>query len=108
MDERKIIEGAIKLLKEKGWHQGHYSGGRGELCAFGALSDSFFSLGHRWPQRWDRQENFDEDYRAFRRAGDMVLEAAGTELSLPSWNDEEGRTLDDVIDAMERAVRACP
>lgn len=108
MDEKRIIEGAIGLLRQHGWHQGSYNGPKGELCAFGALSDSFFVLGQKWPRRWDHTPNFDEDYRAFVRARDMVLLAAETELSLPAWNDSEGRTLDDVLGAMTKALDGGP
>lgn len=105
MTEREIIEGAIRLLRQRGWHQGSYQGRNGELCAFGALSDTFNELCQA-RRLLDDNRRWEAAWRTFLRAKEMVCEAADTDLSLPNWNDQEGRTVGEVLDAMERAARS--
>ena len=102
---QQVIEGAITLLKEKGWTQG--AGARDAkgnrvsetnpeatcYCLVGALSVSARSL----PGSTD-----DTYFNARNRVGD-VLWRRGSQIGLTTFNDQEERKVEDVIELLESA-----
>jgi len=102
---QQVIEGAIKLLKEKGWTQG--AGARDAkgnrvaatnpeatcYCLVGALSVSARSLpGYT-----------DEAYFNVRNRVANALGARWCCIGLTAFNDQEGRKVEDVIELLEAA-----
>lgn len=94
-DARSLISRAAQILRTGGWCQGDYSNyTTGEHCIVGALLAASTVEGQD---------------AAYSRAKTLVRLAIGiypdTGGSIPRWNDEPGRTVDEVLDALERAAR---
>lgn len=105
MRTQQVIEGAIKLLKEKGWTQGagarDAKGNRVDAtnpeatcyCLVGALLVSARSLpGYT-----------DDTYFDVRNRVANALRARGSYIGLTAFNDREGRKVEDVIALLEKA-----
>jgi hypothetical protein len=114
-----ILRGAAQYLQLHGWHQGsNYATGPHTLtppaCALGAIGMATF--GHRIPDDQDHRA----DWRHFQRASDalddyLTLNGAKTTIpelpeqygdcaSVGDWNDAPGRTVGEVITALEAAA----
>jgi hypothetical protein len=113
-DPADILEAAADLLVSEGWCQGaFYRDEKG--MAHGNLSEavSFCAMGAirmvSGVYNLDGEIGFDES-RAAREAR-AVLHAGlnrpvpGLNRPVPAWNDEAGRTADEVVDAMRHAAK---
>jgi hypothetical protein len=96
------LRAAAEVLRRDGWTQGDLGTCDGPKCAVGA---AYYVAS-------DGAEVVYEFFRsdAVRRAeqiADLVADEIGVERSeLPNWNDEPGRTADEVIAALEAAADA--
>lgn len=112
------LRGAADVIRERGWHQGSLIGRGGRVCAVGALSIQAGVLGlmqagvpgemcaEPVQARFDRVESS-------RKA---LCEVLGLKVfyihqgdmyngdQVPDWNDAEGRTVDDVLNGLEKAA----
>jgi hypothetical protein len=91
----EVLRGAAKYLREHGWQQ-HSLGADGRArCAVGAL----------YSAAGDEYTTGAFTARAKRCVEDGIGDP-GLGGALPAWNDAQGRTIDDVIAAFERAAEA--
>jgi hypothetical protein len=79
------------LLRAKGtlangWCQGDYRDGQGRYCVLGAL-------------------DYEVPSKAGKKAIDALNEALGGHISLGTWNDMPGRTVEDVIGFIDRVLQ---
>lgn len=84
----QILDDVIALLKKSGWCQKLPTDENGALCllrAFGVV-----------------ESRFHPGTLLFRDARNQVRKAIGTN-DLDRWNDAEGRTFEDVLEALEKA-----
>ena len=105
-----VLDEAARILRRNGWHQGFYydrskktDGTRFDqcrVCARGAIN-----LASDGPPDNDALPGAAE-------AADALLEwlylsnRLGDALSVADWNDKPGRTVDEVLAALEGAARA--
>ena len=82
MTDNEICKTVAKYIREHGWCQGEYHATDGRVCLVGAL-DSCFS-----------NDYTNGEYRAVQRK----LGVAGP---LSEWNDQEGRTVEEVLTILE-------
>ncbi len=84
------LRAAAELLRAEGWCQGSYGQAGGPRCMDGAILSVT-----AYPGPYDRALS------VMRPVLDIT---ATTPLAI--WNDTPGRTLDEVLDALERAAQA--
>jgi len=87
---REICLKAAERLREVGWRQGGYGGEDGPHCILGAC---------QWAAAW--YTNAAAARMVARRAARAAVQAPCTTIA---WNDEPGRTMEEVIAVLE----ACP
>lgn len=101
------LRGAATMIREKGWCQGSAIGPRGEVCvswavcradprsvilAREAVRDELYRRGV--PPNWQTP--------VWKTPKDKPPET----ISLARWNDEEGRTKEEVLEVLEAAAEA--
>lgn len=107
-DTAKLLRKAAQVLRERGWCQGDYVDDKGCLCVYGAciVASGIEAKPANSIKRF-------EDWAIVRKAEDLVAEplrkAAGVDdsfsrTSVNDWNDDPARTVDEVLDALERAA----
>jgi hypothetical protein len=79
-----VLRKAGDVLRERGWYQGYYKAPDGSVCVLGAMSETMLPA-----TLWDR-------------AIDVADTVAGTD-NLARWNDATGRTVEEVLIAMDAA-----
>lgn len=92
-----ILYRAAEVLGEAGWCQGQARNREGQFCAIGAIREAAVEIvGTR--DSWS-------ETLAIGRMSERVRKEVGSPLySIPRWNDEEGRSAEDVILAMKRTA----
>jgi hypothetical protein len=98
----EVLRKAADEIRRRGWNQGDYGSSVDEystcaVCAMGAVRAALSPIGDAWGGRRTRERLLAE-----RCAIALVEDAAGS--LLPGWNDAEGRTVDEVLDAFSRAA----
>lgn len=88
-----VIDGAIAILKEKGWCQGKLEDAAGQCCLVGAVRKASRNL---------TDCLIETPYLAEEAAWSRLAKVTGTR-ALALWNDRAGRTKDDVIYLLEAA-----
>lgn len=100
----QMFEDAIAHIEEHGWCQGVEVNKTGAVCAYGAFGLATVEWTNEIPVRHgshDRQRVFTVRQRE-------ILELMGIPFAthtVVSWNDADGRTKDEVIDALTRAAK---
>ncbi len=84
----EVILGAIERLERHGWCQGKSIHGA-ERCVFGAIRGAAWSFGGDWC--WMTM-------RRVEAANGIPFE------TIAYWNDEPGRTKEEVVDALRKAL----
>ena len=86
----EVLEHMKENLFERGWCQGQLELETGEVCLSGALATL---------------TNYEEYYALFAlsTALDSIHKAIGG-ASIPGWNDEPGRTFNEVIEVIDKAA----
>lgn len=94
-EARAALKQAACLLREKGWTQNEYArDGEGRPCDPNSPEAvCFCALGAIRRSTLDR--------RAMRKAIDLIKKASKHPNGIDVWNDETGRTADEVIDLLE-------
>lgn len=96
---RQLLLDTAHYIREHGWTQYQAHDGRGAVCLTGALLatiDSAATLGMRGSL-------FISASNAIQ--AEIVLRG-GPDYSLPRWNDQPGRTVEEVLDVLEAAARS--
>ena len=88
MDSSTIFIKTAEVLREAGWGQGAYRPKGGGYCVLGAMNVAA-GLPYDDPS-WLHESPF------------RFLEDEDNQLRLTRWNDTEGRTKEEVIEALER------
>jgi hypothetical protein len=97
---QEVLEKALDVLQEKGWHQKALHGPNGEVCALGAMRDARIEL--FGPGRDDDNVVYNLAYARLTRA--ISPEDWRNVVSIPRWNDDPNRTAEDVILAFKTAT----
>lgn len=100
MKPSEVIREARNILFERGWHQGDLEGVDGSVCAAGALYCA--AIGQPIPSAGNMAliHNSNEPFQYLIQALAPLVEGG-----VGSWNDVNGRTFDEVIDAFDRAEK---
>lgn len=104
-----ILCGAVDVIREHGWTQRTLGDEAGAVCLIGALNVVVWGV----PDLTDgggsygfRRRLGDSGYQArwelFEAAQGKVVEVLGTWF-IPDWNDDPGRTVEEVIQALQTA-----
>jgi len=93
MNVSEVLNKAADLIEEKGWVQEAFSNRYG-YCAIGAIRECIWGkdVPSNSPELWDG---------AIERLVKTVREA-----HIPSWNDAEGRTKEEVIAKLREAANS--
>jgi len=99
----EVLRASAQVLRERGWCQGWYVDGDGStdvdtggaVCLFGALNLVFY--GTPFPP-----EEGDQDPRSATLEAALAIVA--DEGDVAEWNDEPGRTVEEVLAAIETAA----
>lgn len=85
---------AKRILDECGWVQGSYGGPNDGYCLAGALCEASYEIGVLSPAE------------TMYMATDVIPDVRVTErqISLIAWNDEPGRTIDEVMAVLGAAI----
>jgi hypothetical protein len=92
----EILDGAIRAIEERGHAQGAYQEDDGRVCLKGALR---IGAGANAMTTYPDQLNF-------HQAQTHVLSLIYGYCTIPGWNDEEGRTADEVLHLLKAAREA--
>ena len=92
MDPETLFTKAADLLREAGWGQHAYRPKGGGLCVLGALN---VTLGFTY-------DDGDALYEF-----PWLDELRDRQLELSRWNDDEGRTKEEVLEALGRLAVGC-
>lgn len=68
-----------ELIKEKGWCQKYMTDSEGKICLAKAIVQAY--------------KNGDEFFAAWKKISELVTSQGG----IISWNDKEGRTVEEVL-----------
>lgn len=93
---------ADELLTERGWCQGKSVNMRGEMCVLGALQEASVGAG-MWLSRGD--------LGPYLSAMGIFNTVIGVDRNIALWNDESGRSVEDVHLAFKEAIKLaeeCP
>jgi hypothetical protein len=95
MKTSQMLTDALNLLNEKGWCQGARVNDLGQRCISGALEEAL----------WTELSGYTLD--DYANATTYLKQAADSEHQLIStWNDEGGRSFEDVQLAFKKAIHA--
>lgn len=95
----EVLVAAKAYLLKYGWQQDLYGKDGGPRCMVGAVSSALgCPVAHA--------EGHDAAFALARVLGAGDPETARDTIVIPHFNDGEGRTLDEVIDAFDRAILA--
>lgn len=109
-----VLRHAALIIEEHGWNQGNYMDAQGHVCAMGAIGKA---LGAPW---YDSGQGFESSYyriepytshETLHSAAVLALMAKinpgdRAPRGVPEWNDDVGRTRDEVIAALRAAADA--
>ncbi|MFD8117055.1 DUF6197 family protein [Streptomyces microflavus] len=100
----ELLGKALEVLERDGWYQGNYCAGSPReddsgkpVCALGALNRATF--GNAWGARAGEACHSSE---ARERAHNRLFAAIGG--AIPTWNDDPGRTYEDVVLTFKKAM----
>lgn len=107
MKTSELLRKAADEIRRRGWHQGTYAAEGGTLescavCSLGAISAA--ALGS--PVAFADDRSTPATDRAILRLAQAVAGPRAYGLHTVDWNDAEGRTVEEVLDAFERAAVA--
>ena len=91
MKDSEVVERAIEILDQRGWCQCQASDDEGRVCMSWAVGRAAIT------------ERFD-DTRQRGRVLDHISAITGG-LSVPYWNDQAGRTFDEVRDKLTETAK---
>lgn len=99
------LEKAIAVIKERGWYQGYYydqeGDGGGGVCILGAIGVACAGNPEAW---WNPSVGNELEPLAALVRDELGLDAGY--VLLHDWNDDPGRTEEDVILALKKAAVA--
>lgn len=94
----EVLREARRLIQERGWVQGMFSGAGGAICAVGALN--FASAGIvAYPARDSAEEHLNRCAKEYLR---QVLPEDS--ITVEHWNDTPGRTVAEVLAYFDAAI----
>lgn len=95
-----MLRQALDVLRERGWHQGDYYNPDPDstcVCAVGALN-----VASGLPVNFDDVADHPREHAL--RVLSYVVAARSGDRHIPTWNDEDGRTQDEVEAAFAAAI----
>lgn len=94
------LDAAADILITDGWCQGQYSDEQGRVCALGAIGKAIIgnAYGHL-----TSDATAEARYQA--AIGAVAAYRADSVYGIPEWNDEPGRTEDDVHDLLRNTAK---
>lgn len=107
---KEVLEGTKKSLLERGWCQNRVQTPTGERCLLGHLSWWNGGLGsecyseenikHRyWLSGYDMGRDF--------LINNLKKGSRGDAMVLSNWNDAPGRTKEEVLELLDKAIALC-
>lgn len=101
MNIAEVLTRAADVIDERGWCQGEAWAPGGQVCAHGAIWEA---LGIDRID-YDQGELTTGARPVFGAACDAIRRHIGPGRSVTGWNDEPGRTKDDVTAALRAAAK---
>lgn len=105
-----LLARAAELIGERGWHQGDYGNDDGCVCAIGALRAAAAEASGLQKTAVDRAVFFEHfiDRTVFDVMVDAttMLDEASPCRAIDIWNDQAGRTADEVVALMRHVAEA--
>jgi len=98
MNAQEILNSAADLLEKDGWCQGYPNNALGQRCALGAIWD----VEHYGPEA-GQAEDLVRQLITKKRYGGTV--SATYPLAISTWNDQPGRTAQEVIAVLREAAQ---
>lgn len=95
--EAQVLRRAVEIIDERGWCQGEYEDGAGRVCARGAIHVAIGGAPYVDPLSLEKNK-FIWEVRC------LVVDLIGEGLAV--WNDEPGRTVEQVRHALLTAATA--
>lgn len=101
-----VLLKAAELLGEKGWCQGQSIDNDGRMCAVGAIRSAGQELlgGSMWGNRLDEAGDALDRFFAHINDGLKPVSVIDPFQSIPEWNDNPRRTVEDVILELKRTA----
>lgn len=102
---KQVLQDARRLIEEKGWIQGLYHSERG-YCVSGAIyqAGGWRCVVYQTNSAEAYQTNSAEALVAADRAWSALQKEIGFAQSIAGWNDEPGRTKEEVLATFDRAI----
>lgn len=100
MTVKEVLLGAAQVLETRGWCQKQYVDKRGCCCMSGAMQ---FAMG--FDPRTDDMWRSDMS-RIWLEAIAAVESQMGAMDTVIRWNDQQGRTVEEVLSVLEKAAEA--
>lgn len=110
--EADLLDKAVDILETRGWCQHKYGDDteEGTKCAVGALRRASWELQYHRGGRRELahdvkvSQSFTRAYKAVQfEVGEQQPDSVG--LSIEAWNDEGGRTADEVIELLKGVAK---
>lgn len=101
----QVLSGAADYIDKHGWVQGQMQDTKGRCCAVGAIAVAASEVSEEnvWAIRSDAENRLARtlvDEETLSIAGDVL----GRFDLIVRWNDESGRTKDEVVQALRQAA----
>ena len=101
-----ILIGAAQIIKNRGWCRGTLLDERGAVCLLSAIFVS--STGKPAAVFYGEQEHDPLTCAAWEVVENLINARYGerneSRLTIPGWNDQPARTIDDVLELLEDAA----
>lgn len=100
----ELFDKAVEVLEQRGWCQGKLEATDGRVCAVGALRAA--AWGDPYSRTFPGEEKVDvEPVERALDAVNAVLSGPRARSMIVSFNDEPGRTAEEVIDLFRRVAK---
>lgn len=111
LDAADNLDAAVKVIETRNWCQGHFIDRGGRVCADAAIVAAA-DEGHKYGNRWNPTVTVNE-------LVNWIIETNDARVALPpckcgtancnkgivwAWNDQQGRTKDDVVNGLQKAA----
>jgi len=107
---KALLKRAADIITERGWTQGKYVSKDGCVCALGSVRLAAAEAAHivadieEDPQDYFMRTRLPDDIRKAWNAAETTLEGLSPYCNVVLWNDEAGRSAEEVQSLLRRAA----